>query len=182
MLDDAVSRAVPMIDEKALRQSNLPGSTEPDKVATRTVDASRGTEIVPILAEELSVAKEVVETGRVRLNLVTHTREELVDELLTDESAEIEHVAIGKPVDAMPSVRQEGDTTIVPVVEEEVVVQRRLVLKEEIRIRLVRTTRRHQERVVLRRQEAAVTRNPVEASAVAAEPNATAETGSTKKP
>ena len=56
------------------------------------------------------------------------------------------------------SISQEGDTTIIPVVEEIVVVERRLVLKEEVRIRRVSTTEQHQETVVLREQEAVITR------------------------
>ena len=58
----------------------------------------------------------------------------------------------------MPSISQEGDTTIIPVVEEIVVVERRLVLKEEIRVRRVSTKEQHQETVVLREQEAVTTR------------------------
>jgi len=50
----------------------------------------------------------------------------------------------------VPPISQEGDTTIIPVVEEIVVVERRLVLKEEVRIRRVRTKEQHQETVVLR--------------------------------
>ena len=61
----------------------------------------------------------------------------------------------------MPSISQEGDTTIIPVVEEIVVVERRLVLKEEIRVRRVSTKEQHQETVVLREQEAVTTREEV---------------------
>jgi hypothetical protein len=39
------------------------------------------------------------------------------------------------------------------------VVERRLMLKEEIHIKRVRTTERHQEKVTLRSQEAVVTRS-----------------------
>ena len=38
---------------------------------------------------------------------------------------------IGRPVDAVPPVREEGDTTVMSVVEEIVVVEHRLILKEE---------------------------------------------------
>jgi stress response protein YsnF len=62
----------------------------------------------------------------------------------------------------MPSVRQEGDVTIIPVVEEILVVERRLVLKEEVHIRRIKTTERHQEQIKLRRQEATVSRTPLE--------------------
>ena len=94
----------------------------------------------------------------VRVATVTHEHEQLVDEALTHERVEIEHVPVGRAVDAVPPVREEGDTTIFPVMEEVVVVERRLVLKEEIRIRRLRSTERHQETVVLRTQDAVVTR------------------------
>ena len=58
----------------------------------------------------------------------------------------------------MPPISHEGDITIIPVVEEMVVVERRLVLKEEVRVRRVSTKERHQETVVLRQQEAVITR------------------------
>jgi stress response protein YsnF len=94
----------------------------------------------------------------VRISTRTHEREALVDENLARERIEIETVPVGLRIDAVPEVRQEGDTTVVPVVEEVLVIERRLMLKEEIRIKRVRTTERHQEKVMLRHQEAVVTR------------------------
>jgi uncharacterized protein (TIGR02271 family) len=111
-----------------------------------------------LFAEELSVAKEKLETGRVRVSTRTHEREAVVDEDLARERVEVETVPMNLGIDAVPEVRQEGDTTIIPVVEEQLVVERRLVLKEEVRIRRVRSTERHQEKVKLRYQEAIVTR------------------------
>ena len=67
-------------------------------------------------------------------------------------------MAIGRPVDAVPPVRQEGNTTVFSVVEEVVVVERRLVLKEEIRLRRMQTTERHRESVTLREQDAVIER------------------------
>ena len=71
---------------------------------------------------------------------------------------EIERVPIDRPVDAIPPVRLEGDTTILSVVEETIIVERRLILKEEVRIRSLHVLQRHQEAVVLRQQEAVITR------------------------
>jgi uncharacterized protein (TIGR02271 family) len=118
--------------------------------------------VVPVFEEELSVAKRVVETERVRVSRVTHEHQELVDELLQQEKVEIERITVGRPVDSMPSIRQEGDITIIPVVEEVLKVERQLVLKEEVRIRRIKTTEKHQEQVTLRRQEAVVSRTPIE--------------------
>src|SRR5215471_10321183 len=115
---------------------------------------------LPLAAEELSVSKETVETGRVRVATRTREREALIDEDLARERVEIETVPIGSRIDAVPEARQEGDTTIIPIVEEVLVVERQLVLKEEVRIRRVRTTEHHKETVKLRYQEAVVTRQP----------------------
>ena len=58
----------------------------------------------------------------------------------------------------MPEIRQVGDTTIVPVVEEILVTEKRLVLKEEVHLQRVRTVRTHTETVMLREQQAVITR------------------------
>jgi uncharacterized protein (TIGR02271 family) len=145
-----------------------------DAVDTATAKVDRET-VIPVFEEELSVAKRVVETARVRVSRVTHQHQQLVDELLQHEKVEVEHVPIDHPIEAMPSIRQEGDVTIIPVVEEVLKVERHLVLKEEVHIRRIKQTERYQESVTLRRQEAVVSRLPLEQPAVpptGAQPNA----------
>jgi uncharacterized protein (TIGR02271 family) len=118
--------------------------------------------VIPLFEEEVTVSKRVVPTSRVQVSRVTHSHEQLVDELLSREQVGVERVAIDKPVDAMPSVREEGDSIIVPVVEEVLRIERLLILKEEVRIRRVKGTERYQERVILRKQEAVVDRLPMD--------------------
>jgi stress response protein YsnF len=133
--------------------------------ASEAVGVSRAQEHpekLQLFAEELTVTKETSETGRVRIATHTHERKALVDENLLHQHAEIETVPVGRRVEVTPGVRHEDDVTIVPVVEEVLYTERRLMLKEEIRIKLVRTTERHQETVVLRHQEAVVTRHQAE--------------------
>jgi uncharacterized protein (TIGR02271 family) len=140
-----------------------------------------GETVIPLLAEEVAVSKQVVETGRVRVARVTHEGEQLIDELLARETVEISRSRVGQHVDAMPAVREEGDTIIIPIVEEVLVVERRLFLKEEVRIRRVRSTERHQESVTIRRQEAVVTRVPVETPTVGESPEAGAKPHQSKQ-
>ncbi len=116
---------------------------------------------IPLLAEEISVAKRRIVTGRVEIAIICREREELVDELLTREQVEIERTPVGTTVERAPEIREEGDTLVIPVVEEVLVVERRLFLKEEVRVRRVRGAERHQERVKVRRQDVVVTRHPV---------------------
>ena len=124
-------------------------------VARRVVP---GEDVLRLHAEEVSVGRRTVQ-GRVQVHVHTVTREHAVDEALTHERVEVERVAIGRPVEAIPPDRQEGDTTVISVVEEVVVVHRQLVLREEVRVRRVQVTERHRETVSLRVQEASVERS-----------------------
>jgi hypothetical protein len=113
--------------------------------------------VVPLHTEDVSVERRKIERN-VRVHIQTVSHEHLIDETLTQERVEVERVAIGRPVDAVPPVREEGDTTIVSVVEEVLVVERRLILKEEIRLRRVRTAEQHRETVTLRQQDVVIER------------------------
>lgn len=113
---------------------------------------------VPVIEERAVVRKRKKVTGAVRVRTVVREREELVDEPLATEEVEVERVPVDRWVEAPVPVRQEGDTTIVTLHEEVVVVERRLRATEEVRITRRRTTRRASERVVLRREEAVAER------------------------
>ena len=116
--------------------------------------------VVPVLGEELDVQKRVVETGTVRLTKQVHEREAHVDEPLYREEVEVTRVPIQRVVDAPLPVREEHDTLIVPVVEEVLVVEKRLMLKEEIHMRTHRVETRQPQQVTLRREEVGVERVP----------------------
>ena len=146
----------------------------------RTPDKA-GETVIPLLAEEIAVSKQVVETGRVQVARVTHEREQLIDELLAHATVEIDRIPIGRQVEAMPAIRDEGDTIVIPIVEEVLVVERRLLLKEEVRVRRVRSTERHQESVTIRHHEAVVTRLPVEPPAAGEDPDASIKSQQSKQ-
>jgi stress response protein YsnF len=112
---------------------------------------------IPLHVEEISVSRCEIKKANVQVALVTGTREQAIDEELTHVRVEIERVPIGRTVEVAPPIRQQGDVTIIPVVEEIVVVERQLVLKEEVRVRRVSTKEQYHETVVLRQQEAVVT-------------------------
>lgn len=129
--------------------------------------------VLPLYAEEVSVARRSVEQ-RVQVHVRTVTHEHPVDEVLTHERVEVERVPVGRPVDAIPPDRQEGDTTVISVVEEVVVVHRQLVLREELRVRRVRVTEHHRETVSLRVQQASVERSEPQPAQASVVPGATA--------
>jgi len=116
--------------------------------------------VLRLLEEELSVGRRTVETGRVRIHRATREVVQTIDEELFHDQHEIEAVSIGTFVDERPLIRETDDEIIIPIVEEVLVVERRLRLKEELHIRKKRVSERHREDVVLRVQEAHVSRLP----------------------
>jgi uncharacterized protein (TIGR02271 family) len=114
--------------------------------------------VVPVMVEELDVQKQKIETGRVRISKVVREHEELVDEPLFREEVIIEHVPINRFVEEAIPLRSEGDTIIVSLLEEVPVVEKRLMLKEELRITVRRVEARKPTSVTLRSEEATVER------------------------
>jgi uncharacterized protein (TIGR02271 family) len=115
-------------------------------------------------AERAEITARPVITGSVSVTRELIQREQMLQVDLASERVEITRIPIGQVIDAMPDIRQDGDTTIIPVVEEILVTEKRLVLKEEIHLQRVRTTRTHTETVLLREQQAVITRtsaNPI---------------------
>ena len=115
----------------------------------------------PVMQEDVKVGKRVVDTGRgVRVHKTVVEREQVLDQPLLHDRLEVEHVQIGKVVGEsdQPQMRYEGDTLVVPVLEEVLVVQKQLLLKEEVRITRRRETVRTAESVTLRSEQVQVER------------------------
>jgi uncharacterized protein (TIGR02271 family) len=113
---------------------------------------------VPLVSERLVVSKRRIETGRVRVQVAVEEREEPFELDLERQEVEVRRVPVGRPVEAVPQTRREGDTLIVPVVEEELVVTKRLVLREEIHVTRRAVRRTEGDTVTLRAERATVTR------------------------
>lgn len=110
--------------------------------------------VIPLLAEQLNIERQKVLTGGVRVHKTVSERTETVDEPTLREELEIQRVPVNKFISEAPPVRYEGDVMIVPLMEEVLVVEKKLVLREEIRITTRRDTLRNPQQVVLRREEA----------------------------
>ena len=116
--------------------------------------------VVPVVVEELEVQKRVVETGKVRITKMVHERETLVDEPLVRENVAISRVPMQRVVEGPIPMREEQGTTIISVVEEVLVVEKRWMLREEIHIRKQRTETHQPQPITLRSEEVQVERVP----------------------
>jgi uncharacterized protein (TIGR02271 family) len=113
---------------------------------------------IPLVQEHAKVDKRVVETARVRIR--SFVDEELVHvaEDLERDDVTIERVSVNQEVTQAPAPREEDGVLIVPILEEVVVVEKRLMLKEELRVRRNRKREHVEESVRLRSTRAEVER------------------------
>jgi len=117
-----------------------------------------GEPVLRLHAEDVTISRRTVAGDTVRIGTVTRERDHHINESLAHVRVEVERVLIGRPIAAVPPIRKEGDTTILSVVEEIIVIERRLILKEEVHIRRVHVAERHQESVVVREQSVEISR------------------------
>jgi uncharacterized protein (TIGR02271 family) len=109
--------------------------------------------VVPVVAEELTVEKRQVTRGTVRIHTRVETREEVVDEPLLHEEIAVEHVPVNALVEGeAPMPHYENEVFVIPILEEVLVVQKRLLLKEEVRVTRRSTTMSKPQQVTLRRE------------------------------
>jgi uncharacterized protein (TIGR02271 family) len=118
--------------------------------------------VLPVMAEALDVRTRRVETGRVRIHKTVQAREVLVDEPLLREEVIIARVPVNRVVEGPIPVRYEGDRMIISLLEEVLVVETRLLLKEEVHITTRRTDTHTPERVTLRHEDVTIERVDLE--------------------
>lgn len=89
---------------------------------------------VPLVEEQLSIERKEVETDRVRVRTVVDTENVLVEDLLRVGRLDVTRVAADREVTEAPEPYREGDTLVIPIVEERLVVEKRLFVVEELRV------------------------------------------------
>jgi stress response protein YsnF len=126
----------------------------------------RSTDIVlPLVEEGIRVTTREGTPVRVRVRTVTETVDDFVRQELLGQRVEVERVPLDRMIDPgapAPQVRTEGNVTILPVLEEVLVVEKRLVLKEELRITRHETKEVAETPVTIRKQRAVVERRNTE--------------------
>jgi len=114
--------------------------------------------VLPVVAEEAHVKKRTVAKGAVRVERQTKEITRNLDVPLLRERIEVRRVPVNKVVKEPPPIRQLRDKVIVPVVEEEVIITKRLILIEEVHLLRHRTTEHHKQVVKLKREHPVLSR------------------------
>ena len=110
-----------------------------------------------MVEETARIDKREVQTGRVKVHLV-ETSEQMVREALSSHNVKVTRVPVDQPVTTVPVIRTENGITIVPVLEEILVVEKRLILREELHIEQEVSNETVEVPVSLRKQRAVVER------------------------
>lgn len=132
-----------------------------DQVVMRTT-AGEGAEevriVLPIIEETLDIDKSEQVTGRVRVAKSVSEHEALVHEALAREEVAVERVPIKRIVETPAKQRHEDGTLIIPIHKEVLVVEKQLMLVEELHISKEQKVEQVQQTVTLRTEEATVER------------------------
>jgi uncharacterized protein (TIGR02271 family) len=109
--------------------------------------------VIPVVVEELNVTAEAVVRGAVRVNKRVQTVQEVVETSTSVEEVTVERVPVNAFVEgAAPQAREEDGVVIIPVLEEVLVVEKRLFLREEVRLTKRVTAETSPHSVSLRRE------------------------------
>lgn len=132
-----------------------------DDIANKIADV----QVIPLAEETMTVGKREMETGRVRFRTQVTERIETIDQPLLRTEVSTRRVEVNQFVDTAPAVRYEGDTMIVPILEEVLVIEKRLRVKEEVYITQVQTEHHEPQTVTLRTETLVEERLPAESAA-----------------
>lgn len=122
---------------------------------------------VPVIEEELVTGTRAVKSGSVRVHKQVERVHKKLDMPVLRDVIKVSRVPVNQVVKKMPEMREEGDTVIIPVVEEQMVVKRRLVLKEEIHVVRQRVKDHDTRTVSLGREHATIERLDGEGNVIA---------------
>ena len=138
-----------MLDTTVVREDGMRGTVVVNEQEALTPQSDF---VIPVVTEELHIETHQRVRGRVQLHKRVETREEVVDVPVASEQVVVERIAVNRLVDVAPEPRDVDGVLIIPVVEEVLVVEKRFLVREEVRVSRRRTTTSTPQKVVLRRE------------------------------
>lgn len=119
---------------------------------------------IPLAEETMHVSKRPIER-RVRISTVTEDVPTGFVEDLRAERIDIQHVTVERELNERPDIRFEDDVMIIPVIEERLVIEKKLFLVEEVHVRRIEGVERVERPVTLKRQRVVVDRHETSGAA-----------------
>ena len=130
--------------------TNINSSFEDDKIPL----------VVPVIKEKLHISTINEVTGSVKMTKTVAEEEVPYSIELQSERLETRTIPFNTWIEEpVPAIRQEGDTTVISVTKEVLVVEKRLMLVEEIHIVRIKETRLEKGSETVRTETVNVTRS-----------------------
>jgi uncharacterized protein (TIGR02271 family) len=124
--------------------------------AERAGEPEPATSTMQLREERLIIEKDVHTIGEVVLRKVVEQIPQQVEVDATHDEVEVEYVSVGEVVKQRRPPWFEDDVLVIPVYEEQLVVTRQIVMREQVRVRRSPVTERHILSDALRRENAVV--------------------------
>ncbi|MCE7984827.1 MAG: DUF2382 domain-containing protein [Caldilinea sp. CFX5] len=157
--DRHVRAPMTMLQREADGSYSLPLRLSTLEANARRLKTGEAT-VIPVVEEEAHIEKRLVERNRTRITKQVHTEEENIDTPLRQERVQVERVPVERIIDSPVTNHYDGDTLVIPVMEEVLIIEKKLLLKEEVRVTKYVGETEHQETVTLRKEAVTVERTP----------------------
>ena len=157
--DRHVQAPLSMLQRKADGSYTLPLRLSTLETNARFLQTGEET-VIPVVEEEAHLEKRLVERNRTRITKQVHTEEETIETPLRQERVQVERVPVERIIDSPVTSHYDGDTLVIPVMEEVLIIKKKLFLKEEVRVTKYVGEIEHQETVTLRKEAVTVERTP----------------------
>jgi len=114
---------------------------------------------IPIIEEQATVGKKIIDTARVTVSKTINEKTEAFEIPLKQEEIVIKRVPKNELIETMPAAtRYEGEVMIIPILKEVAVIEKRMMLVEEIHIWKLQSEKTETQEVTVRKEEVHVTR------------------------
>ncbi|MGB3780604.1 MAG: DUF2382 domain-containing protein [Tunicatimonas sp.] len=124
--------------------------SQENKLPSQSIEGTESI-VIPVVEEQVQVGVRQDVTGKVHIAKTVTTETVQVEAPYTQENVVIDRIAVNEYVDDVPpAVRYEGDTMIVPVLQE--VLVKKTLLVEELHITKTRESTSEAQEVTLRKE------------------------------
>jgi uncharacterized protein (TIGR02271 family) len=128
-----------------------------DNASRNTRTVSHQSKSIPVVQENVVVDKQVIDNGRVNFKKDIDQEEKVIEARASHDEVTVQRVRIDKVVDAPPpAVRYEGNKMIISVLKEEIVVQKRLILVEELHVTKQTVTQKVRRPITVKKERVTV--------------------------
>jgi stress response protein YsnF len=154
---------VPLRDLQSRAFDARPGPSASQGQGAAGRGSDRREEVVlPVVEEEAVVSKRDRETARVSVRKVVREIDDLVETVSRHEHVDVKRMPVNEFVAKTTPISYEENRVVIPIYEEVVVTEKRLLLKEKVVITVRQEEKKHSEPITRRVEEVLVDRQPVD--------------------